>query len=182
MNKSGVEMEKIPDEAIIKILGQRVIVMFAGTFQELARGIEAAIGSQAEGVLYDAGIYSGKNSTMILLKLWKERGEDFLKKWANFYGSAGVGWFKVNEMNIDLDNGTGYIRITESFSSERYTITEDESKASKKDMCLRDPTSHLLTGFFVGVFEELSGQKLVCTAINCFTKKGAYLEFRLSNY
>lgn len=85
-------------------------------------------------------------------------------------------------ISLDFDNGTGYFRITQSFASERYTITEDESKLSRKDMCLRDPTSHFLTVFFVGVFEEILEKKLECKAFNCFTKDGAYLEFRFSSY
>lgn len=182
MIKRDFKIKKLHDDALIKILGQRVIVMFTESFQELARGMQDAIGTEAEGVLYDAGIYSGKNSTKVLLKSWKERGKAFLEKWKDFYSSSGVGWFKIKDIDIDLDNGTGYILLIQSFAAEKYREINDNTKLTEKNMKTINPLCHFLTGFFVGVFEELTRKKIECKEVKCVTKKDVYCEFQLTNY
>ena len=171
MPNKDFKLEKVPNEADINILEHRVIIMFVETFIELARRIQEVIGPEAKGVLYDAGIYSGKRSVNVLLNAWSETGDSFIKKWSDFYSSSGVGWFKVKDIDIDLKNGTGYIRIIQSFA------VEDVRKGET-----RTPMCHFLMGFFVGVFEVISGKKLECEEVKCISKNAPYCEFQFVTY
>jgi predicted hydrocarbon binding protein len=182
MGHNAFEFERNKDEAFIELLGQRIMCLFAGTFEELTRGIMDAIGTEGEGVLYDAGIHSGKNSVNILLNSWKERGQAFLEKWEAFYGSSGVGWFKIKEINIDLEKGQGYIQLIQSFASESYRKVDNEVNKVELDTTIINPACHFLTGFFVGVFEELTHKNIECEEVKCVTRKDGYCEFQLRPY
>ncbi|MBD3228008.1 MAG: hypothetical protein GF329_07445 [Candidatus Lokiarchaeota archaeon] len=170
------------NDAQIDILGNRAMILFAGTFQTLMREIESIIGIEAQGVLYNAGIYSGRFSSKTLLKSWEERGESFLEKWASFYDSNGVGWFKIEEINVDLNKGTGYIRITDSLTAKNYIIPECREKKVDSSRTFYNPACHFIAGFFAGVFEILSGKNLECHETKCITKNDPYCEFTLTNY
>jgi hypothetical protein len=132
--------------------------------------------------LYDAGISAGKNSTRILLESWKERGKAFLEKWSAFYGVSGVGWFKIHNMAIDLNSGTGYIRLIQSFASEEYYLAPHNSKLKKNDITDTNPICDFLMGFFVGVFEEITSKKIECNEVKCIKKHNQYCEFQLNSY
>lgn len=178
MNEKELNLERIEDEALIKYAGQRVIIMFAGTFQQLTKSIQDEIGMEAKGVLFDAGIFSGRHSTRVLLNSWKERGESFLKKWGEFYSSSGVGWFKIVELNIDLNIGTGKIVIKQSMASEKEKIVDNFAISENANI----PSCDFLTGFFVGVFEELTGNKIQCEEVHHANDEHQYCEFKLINY
>ena len=181
MTDKEFELERFDDKGLIKLLGQRAIIFFAGTFRELGVGMREVLGDEAGGVLYDAGIHSGKCSTRILQANWKERGEDFIKKWTEFYGAAGVGWFRIKELNVDLKTGVGNIIIRRSIFADDI-ILPCESTFNDKSKKSNDPSCHFLAGFFVGVFETLTGQKIECEEIKCVKKKDPHCEFQLTNY
>ena len=172
-NKFG-ELERFEDEALINLLGQRVIVMFTETFQKLTSSIQDSLGNEAKGILFDSGIYAGKNSVKILLQAWEERGEDFIKKWAQFYGSKGVGWFHVEYIEIDIENGTGYIKINQSFALKKDSLSNETSSNS--------PCCDFLSGFFIGVFEGMTGKKIECQEENHYSKDHPFCEFKLTQY
>lgn len=186
MNPQDFDFERIKNDALIKLLGQRVIIIFAGTFLELQKGIEYSIGNEAKAVLYDSGIYSGKCSARILLNSWKERGKEFLKKWSDFYSSSGVGWFKIKDIIIDLETGKGIIQVEKSLLSEKHLSTKSygcESPFKRKRIPeSEEPACHFLTGFFTGVFEEVIGIKLECNEVKCIKKNDPYCEFQLNSY
>lgn len=182
MSDKIFDLDRKRNDARVELFGQRIMIMFTETFEELVRGIEEVIGSEVEGVLYDAGINSGKSSIQILLRAWKERGKDFLKKWGEFYSSSGVGWFKIERMDINLNSGTGFIRIKQSLSSTAYHFKDNNVGNDPKSGRILNPMCHFLTGFFVGTFENLSGKKLECKEIKCIGKKDSYCEFALTNY
>jgi len=57
--------------------------------------MESTIGTEAQAVLYEAGIRSGQRSARVQLKAWEERSLAFIERWGKFYGSVGSGWFKL---------------------------------------------------------------------------------------
>ncbi|NHI94244.1 MAG: hypothetical protein EAX96_17260 [Candidatus Lokiarchaeota archaeon] len=177
--------EREEDSASINIFGQRAIIMFAGTFQTLAKSIENVIGQrQAEGVLYDAGINSGRCSAKILLKSWEERGNDFLQKWAKFYESSGVGWFKVKNIEVDLDTGEGTVRIENPFVIKKYGISacfQDLLEYNDKELFCKT-CCHFLSGFIVGMLKELTNKKLECDEIVYGTEEDLFCEFKIKPY
>ena len=164
------EIDRVQNEAWIRMLGGvRVVIMRAGTLVDLQKGVEAIIGDEASVVFYEAGIRAGKNSTKVLLEEWEERDREFLKRWGDFYKSAGVGWFKLEEIEIDFEKRNGYIRIKQSFIAEEYGSSDR-------------PVCHFLGGFFVGVLEEIFGEKLMCKQIKCISKGDPYCEFQFEKY
>jgi len=170
MGKEVYEMDRVQNEAWIRMLkaGSRVVIMRAGTLVDLQKGVEAIIGDEASVVFYEAGMRAGKNSTKVLFDEWEERGREFLKRWGDFYKSAGVGWFKLEELDID-SNGNGYIRIKQSFIAEEYGSSDR-------------PVCHFLGGFFVGVLEEILDEKLMCKQTKCISKGDPYCEFQFEKY
>ncbi len=165
MNES-YELERVRDGAAIRQLGVRVIIMRGGTFVDLQKSVEAVLGEEANALLYEAGIRAGTSSTQILLRRWGR--ENFMKRWADFYGSRGCGWFKLEEAKVDPERG-GVIKLSSSFIAEGYGRSEK-------------PVCHFLCGFLVGVFQELLGIKLACEEIRCAATGEPYCEFKLERY
>ena len=165
MNES-YELERVRDSAAIRQLGVRVIIMRGGTFVDLQKNVEAVLGEEADALLYEAGIRAGASSAQILLEKWGR--EDFMKRWAEFYGSRGCGWFKLEEAEINPERG-GVIKLSSSFIAEGYGRSEK-------------PVCHFLCGFLVGVFQELLGVKLTCEEIRCAATRESYCEFKLERY
>ena len=185
MIESNIIIDREEDGASIIIFGQRAITIFAGTFQALTKSIENVIGTrEAEGVLYDAGINSGRCSARILLSSWEERGYNFLQKWSKFYESSGVGWFIVKNIDIDLDTGEGSIKIENPFVINSHGISAcfknlldyDEEEKFCKTCC------HFLSGFVVGVLKELTNKKLECEEIVFGSEDDLTCEFKIKSY
>ena len=171
MNEQVYEITRVENEARIRMLGAgvRVVIMRAGTFVDLQKQIEAILGDDASALFYEAGIRAGRESTKVLLEEWEERGMEFLKKWGGFYQSAGVGWFKIEDININFEKENGYIRVKQSFIAEEY------GKSNQ-------PVCHFLCGFFSGVLQEVLGEKLTCEEVKCIAKGDQYCEFKLRKY
>ena len=73
------------------------------------------------------------------------------------------------------------IRIAEEIGREKKRLGKQiEDTAREKEVF--NPMCHFITGFFVGVFEELSGKKLECSETICPSKTGPYCEFQLTSY
>ena len=178
MKESDFNIERVKDEALIKYMGRRVIVLYAGTFQQLTKSIQDQLGTEAKGILFDAGIFSGKQSTNTLLNSWKERGDAFLKKWIDFYSSAGLGWFKIIDINVDLEKGNGKITIQQSFASEKDGIGSDLTSLINDN----NPICDFIAGFFVGVFEVLTNKEIDCEEVRDATEEYPYCEFKLVSY
>ena len=160
------KLERMRDSAMIRQLGVRVIIMRGGTFVDLQKSVEAVLGEEANALLYEAGIRAGTSSTQILLSKWGR--ENFMKRWAEFYGSRGCGWFKLEEAKVNPERG-GVIKLSSSFIAEGYGKSER-------------PVCHFLRGFLVGVFQELLGIKLACEEIRCAATGEPYCEFKLERY
>lgn len=171
MSKQLYEITRVENEAWIRMLGERVrvIVLRAGTFVDLQKQIEAILGDEASALFYEAGIRAGRESTKVLLEEWEERGMDFLKRWGKFYQSAGVGWFKLENINIGFEKAKGYVRVKQSFIAEEY---------GKSDQ----PVCHFLCGFFASVLQEVLGEKLTCEEVKCTAKGDPYCEFEFEKY
>jgi len=171
MNEQVYEITRVENEARIRMLGAgvRVVIMRAGTFVDLQKQIEAILGDDASALFYEAGICAGRESTKVLLEEWEERGMEFLKKWGGFYQSAGVGWFKIEDININFEKENGYIRVKQSFIAEEYGESNQ-------------PVCHFLCGFFSGVLQEVLGEKLTCEEVKCTAKGDQYCEFKLRKY
>ena len=171
MNEQVYEITRVENEARIRMLGAgvRVVIMRAGTFVDLQKQIEAILGDDASALFYEAGICAGRESTKVLLEEWEERGMEFLKKWSGFYQSAGVGWFKIEDININFEKENGYIRVKQSFIAEEY------GKSNQ-------PVCHFLCGFFSGVLQEAFGEKLTCEEVKCTAKGDQYCEFKFRRY
>ena len=171
MNEHVYEITRVENEAWIRMLGVgvRVVIMRAGTFVDLQKQIEAILGVDASALFYEAGIRAGRESTRVLLEEWEERGMDFLKRWGRFYQSAGVGWFKLEDINIDFEKENGYLRVKQSFIAEEY------SKSNQ-------PVCHFLCGFFSGVLQEVLGEKVTCEEVKCTAKGDQYCEFKFRKY
>lgn len=171
MSKQLYEMTRVENEAWIRMLRAcvRVIVLRAGTFVDLQKQIEAILGDEASALFYEAGIRAGRESTRVLLEEWEERGINFLKRWGEFYQSAGVGWFKLEDININFEKENGNIQIKQSFIAEEY---------GKSDQ----PVCHFLCGFFAGVLQEVLGEKLTCEEVKCTAKGDPHCEFKFKKY
>ena len=171
MSKQLYEITRVENQAWIRMLGDkvRVIVLRAGTFVDLQKQIEAIFGDEASALFYEAGIRAGRESTKVLLEEWEERGMDFLKKWGKFYQSAGVGWFKLEDINIDFEKENGYFRVKQSFIAEEY---------GKSD----EPVCHFLCGFFASVLQQVLGERLTCEEVKCAAKGDPYCEFKFEKY
>jgi len=171
MSKQLYEITRVENEAWIRMLGERirVIVLRAGTFVDLQKQIEAILGDEASALFYEAGIRAGRESTKVLLEEWEERGMDFLKRWGKFYQSAGVGWFKLEDINIDFEKENGYFRVKQSFIAEEY---------GKSD----EPVCHFLCGFFASVLQQVLGERLTCEEVKCAAKGDPYCEFKFEKY
>ena len=171
MNEQVYEITRVENEARIRMLeaGIRVVIMRAGTFVDLQKHIEAILGDDASALFYGAGIRAGRESARVLLKEWEERGVEFLKKLGGFYQSAGVGWFKIEDININFEKENGYIRVKQSFIAEEY------GKSNQ-------PVCHFLCGFFSGVLQEAFGEKLTCEEVKCTAKGDQYCEFKFRRY
>lgn len=171
MSKQLYEMARVENEAWIRMLGERVrvIVLRAGTFVDLQKQIEAILGDEVSALFYEAGIRAGRGSTRVLLEEWEERGMDFLKRWGEFYRSTGVGWFKLEDINIDSEKANGYVRVKQSFIAEEYGRSDE-------------PVCHFLCGFFASVLQEVLGEKLTCEEVKCTAKGDQYCEFKFEKY
>ena len=171
MGEEIYDVDRVQNEAWIRLLesGVRVIVMRAGTLVDIQKGVEATIGDEASVVFYEAGMRAGKNSTKVLLEEWEERGRGFLKRWGDFYNSSGVGWFKLEEIEVDFEKGNGHIRIKQSFIADKYGSSER-------------PVCHFMCGFFVGVLEEILEGKLMCKETRCISKGDPCCEFQFEKY
>jgi hypothetical protein len=169
MDGSEYELTRIKGEARIKQLGVRVVILRAGTFADLQKGVEGTIGREAQAAFYEAGMRAGRGSAKVQLKVWKERGMAFIKKWGGFHKSAGSGWFKLKEANLDFEKRNAFIRITHSFIAEEY---------GKSDA----PVCHFLCGYFVGVLQEVFKKKLTCEEVKCTAKGDPYCEFKIKGY
>ena len=171
MSKQLYEITRVENEAWIRMLGEkvRVIVLRAGTFVDLQKQIEAILGDEASALFYEAGIRAGRESTKVLLEEWEERGMDFLKRWSKFYQSTGVGWFKLEDINIDFEKENGYFRVKQSFIAEEY---------GKSD----EPVCHFLCGFFASVLQQVLGERLTCEEVKCAAKGDPYCEFKFEKY
>ncbi len=146
--------------------GGRVVVMHARTYAVMQRTVEAILEDEASSViLYEMGMDAGRDSARTLLEDWEA---DLLKLW-DVDRMDGMGWFKLEEMEIDGENGNGYIRVSRSFIAEAYG-------RSKKPIC------HFLSGFFVGVLGEVLGERLTGYEVKCIAKGDPYCEFRLERY
>lgn len=165
MKETPYPIKRMENEARIKQLGTRVVTLRAGTFVDLQKSIEALLGDEASALFYEAGIRAGRGSARVQLQVWKEKGINFLRKWSEFYSSSGCRWFKIEDMNIDFENGNTFLRIKQSFIAEIYG-------EAKKSVC------HFLCGFFIGVLEEVFGKKLTCEESKCIVKGDPYCEFR----
>jgi hypothetical protein len=172
MSGSENKLMRIKGEALIKRLGVRVIILRAGTFADLQKGVEGTIGREAQAAFYEAGMRAGRGWAKVRLKVWKEwkeKGTTFIKKWGGFHKSAGSGWFKLKEANLDFEKRNAFIRITHSFIAEEY---------GKSDA----PVCHFLCGYFVGVLQEVFRKKLTCEEVKCTAKGDPYCEFKIEEY
>ena len=167
MNTHNYKIERVPNEAWIRMLeaGIRTIILRAGTVIDLQKSVTAILGDEAAAILYEAGIRAGKGSTKVLLEEWTEQGMTFLRRWGEFYRSAGVGWFKLEDIQVDFRSQTGSLRIKQSFIAEEYG-------PSDRSVC------HFLCGFFVGVLEEVLRAKLLCEEVTCLAKGDPDCTFR----
>jgi predicted hydrocarbon binding protein len=147
----------------------RVIILGAGTFVELQRGAEALLGEDAAAVFYEAGIRSGSEDTRSLFSEWEERGVDFIKRLGPLMESTGAGWPKVEEINIDLNQKEGHMRVRESFIAGTYGHSEK-------------PVCHFLCGFFSGFLSEVLGERVTTEETSCETKGDSFCEFQFKEY
>lgn len=165
----GYELDRVQNEAMITLLGTRIIIIRAGTWVRGQKRLEELSEEEASASLYEMGMTAAKESTKVLLEQWEERGGDFLKRWGDFYSSTGVGWFKLEEIDVDPEKREGHLKITQSCIAGEYG-------PSAKPVC------HYLAGFFVGVLEEVLGGRLVCEETLCAAKGDPYCEFRFQRY
>ncbi|MEM3406437.1 MAG: V4R domain-containing protein [Nitrososphaerota archaeon] len=157
------EIKRIKNEAYIKQLDRRVIILRAKTFVNLQKAIESISDEEAKALLYEASINVGKDSTKELLKEIKNK--DFFKKLSKFYSSNGCGWFKIKKINIDPNKG-GNIQIEQSFIAEEYGKSEK-------------PVCDFLAGYFVGMLEEIYKKEYTCEETKCIAKGDKYCEFKI---
>ena len=146
----------------------RMVILRARTIGNIMKSIEKDHGDEAVAAFYEAGIDAGRSSTRALTKEWEEEHMDFIDKWAEFYGSKGVGWFELVSVKTDDDVCITDITITDSFVAEGYGKT-------KKPVC------HFLAGFFVGVFKESCGMDLSCEENECEAKGDSYCTFKFES-
>ena len=169
MVRQVYRINRTQNEALMELVGVRVVVLRAGTFVDLLKSVEATLGDEASALFYEAGIRAGRGSARVLLEVWEERGMDFLERWGEFYGSNGVGWFKLEDVNIDFAGGNGYIRVRQSFIAGGY------DKSDK-------PVCHFLCGQLVGLLQEVLGEKLTCEEVKCAATGDPYCEFQFEKY
>jgi predicted hydrocarbon binding protein len=172
------ELERYPQHAWITMplgpqsrlkLKNRVIILGAGTFVELQKGAEALLGEEAAAVFYEAGIRSGSEAARSLLSEWEERGVDFIKRLGPLMESTGIGWLKVEEMNVDFDKKEGHMRVRDSFIARTYGHSEK-------------PVCHFLCGFFSGFLSEILGERMTTEETTCESKGDSSCEFQFRKY
>ncbi|HDI52916.1 MAG TPA: hypothetical protein ENF89_02060 [Candidatus Bathyarchaeota archaeon] len=165
------ELERGEGEAHIRLLraGVRVVILRAGTFVDLQRGVEDLLGEEASAAFYDAGIKAGRNSTRVLREEWGVEGLEFLRLWGEFYASKGVGWFKLTQIQVDEERKKARLRVEQSFIAEEYGRSDR-------------PICHFLCGFYSGVFQELYGGRWICEETRCRAQGAPYCEFKLERY
>ncbi len=169
MGHHKYDEKRIPDEALIFQQDLRMVLLRSETFTNIQKSMERLHGEEAKAALYEAGIDAGRDSTTTLLSKWDERGREFLERWAKFYSSEGVGWFKLDEMRIDLEG------IVESFQISQSFIADSYGESSQ-------PVCDFLCGFFVGVIEEAFGKKLECVESECVAKGDPHCKFRFEDF
>ena len=142
-----------------------MVLLRDATFTNIQKSLERALGDEAKAELYEAGISAGKGSAAALLGKWKERGQEFIDRWSEFYGSDGVGWFKVNDIRMNENAKVDYLQIDQSFIAESYGDSDR-------------PVCDFLCGFFVGTLEEVFGEAYSCEEVECLVKGHAHCVFR----
>ena len=156
--------KRIPDEALIFQQDLRMVLLRAETFTNIQKSMERLHGEEAKAALYEAGIDAGRNSANALLDKWEERDKEFLDRWAKFYSSEGVGWFKLDEVKIKSDGKLESFLISQSFIANTYGKSEH-------------PTCDFLCGFFVGVTEVVFGGDIACEEVECEAKGDSRCKF-----
>jgi len=146
-----------------------MIVLGAGTFVELQKGAEALLGDEASAVFYEAGIRSGKDAAKGLLAEWEERKMEFIERLTPFLQSTGVGWFKVEEVDVDFERKEGRFRVRQSFIAKTYGPSEK-------------PVCHFLCGFISGFLSEVLGEQVTTEETKCEAKGDSHCEFQFKKY
>lgn len=146
--------------------GNRVIIFGAGTFVELQKAAESILGGEASAVFYESGIQSGREAAESFLIEFDERDEELLEIIDEDWGSNGFGWFKLIESNYDLENKSGYLKVSDSFIATVYG-------RSGKKVC------DFISGFLAGMYGALLKTEIMCTEIKCWSNGDKYCEFNL---
>ena len=126
MTHSNSDMERVSNDARINLLGTRVQLVRVETFVDYLKRFEVLFGSETGAVFYETGIRIGRRFVKAQLQTWPERDMEFLQKWIEFFDSRGYGWFKFEDLNLDLKTGKGSIRVTQSFLGKAYGKTDYE--------------------------------------------------------
>ena len=166
MNNSSFNLKRVPNDAYIELLGTRVVLFRASGFAYFRKMMEPILGPETDAFFYEAGLLSGRNSVEARLTTWKEKDLAFLQKFITLHSSIGLGWFKLEDQNLDLNTGGGIIRITKSFFAETY------GKSTK-------PVCDFLAGYFVGVLEEVVGKQLTGEETTCIAKGDPVCTFKI---
>jgi len=74
-----------------------------------------------------------------------------------------MNWGKMSFQDVDLENGTGKIRVLDSFESLVHKSTQ--------------PSCHFLRGFLAGFLSELFGRDVSITEIKCAGKGDDHCDF-----
>ena len=164
MTHHKYDEKRIPDEALIFLQDFRMVLLRAETFTNIQKSMEKVHGEEATAALYEAGIAAGHSSTIALMSKWDERGRNFIDRWAEFYTSEGVGWFKLDEVKMNSDGTLESFLISQSFIANSYGESER-------------PTCDFLCGFFVGVAEEAFGGSIACEEVECEAKGNSHCKF-----
>ncbi len=140
--------------AFIYLSEFRVILIRAITLTNIQKRMEEILGDEAFAVLYEAGIFAGKQTAQILLNRLTERHKEIKEYLSELFGSKGIGWFKLETLNIDENSLVESLQITQSFIAQSYDN-------AKKPVC------HFLSGYFAGLLTEVTGNPLICEEVQC---------------
>lgn len=146
--------------------GPRVIIQRAGTFVSIQKSCERDLGEGANVLFYEAGIDSGKVASSILLPEPVDIEFSFRDVIGGYYSSNGVGWFKLEDVTLNISEGSGEIKISQSFIPSEY----GQSNV---------PVCHFLCGFFVGLLERLYGMQLICEETECESMGSSFCTFSI---
>jgi predicted hydrocarbon binding protein len=81
------------------------------------------------------------------------------------YLKESMNWGKISFKDVNLENGTGKIKVLDSFESLAGKYTQ--------------PCCHFLSGFLAGFLSELLGRNISVTEVTCAGKGDAHCEFEL---